>query len=153
MKFHAKSSPPACGPTIYPSAVHDFLRGEAKHLVPYHRGDGQYAALRDGPVGGVDEARLLIEDGEGRVLVLGDGADGWALPRFAAAKDESAGILDVCNVMGSVLIQARQQLGLRLPWLSWLLDFPALPPMAEEESGAVGSTAIACPVPHFSGCA
>ncbi len=128
MKFHAKSSPPACGPTIYPSAVHDFLRREAKHLVPYHRGDGQYAALRDGPVGGIDEARLLIEDSEGRVLLLRDGADGWALPRFAAAEDESASILDVCNVMGSVLAQARAQLGLRLPWLSWLLDLPGAAP-------------------------
>ena len=79
-------------------------------------------------VGGVDEARLLIEDSEGRVLVLSDGAAGWVLPRFAAAEDESAGILDVCNVMGSVLAQARQQLGLRLPWLSWLLDLPGAAP-------------------------
>ena len=128
MKFHAKSSPPACGPTIYPSAVHDFLRSEAKHLVPYHRGDGNYAALRDGPVGGVDEARLLIEDREEHVLLLRDSAGGWALPRFAAAEDESASILDVCNVMGSVLTQAREQLGLRLPWLSWLLDLPGSAP-------------------------
>ena len=128
MKFHAKSSPPACGPTIFPSTVHDFLRSEAKHLVPYHRGDGKYAAVRDGPVGGIDEARLLIEDCEGRVLVLRDGADGWALPRFAAAEDESAGILDVCNVMGSVIAQARQQLGVRLPWMSWLLDIPGAAP-------------------------
>jgi len=128
MKFHARSSPPACGPWIYPSEVHDFLRDEARHLVPFHRGDGKYAALRDGPVGGVDEARTLIEDSEGRVLVLRDGADGWALPRFAAAEDESASILDVCNVMGSVLEQARAQLGLRLPWLSWLLDLPGSAP-------------------------
>ena len=122
MKFHAKSSPPACGPTIYPSEVHDFLDGEVKHLVPYHRGDGKYAAVRGAPVGGVDEARLLIEDSEGRVLLLREGAAGWALPRFAAADDESAGILDVCNVMGSVLAQVRAQLGLGLAWLSWLLD-------------------------------
>ena len=125
MKFHAKSSPPACGPTIYPTEVHNFLRPEAKHLVPYHRGDGKHAALRDTPVGGVDEARLLIEDSEGNVLVLRDGADGWALPKYAAAEDESASILDLCNVMGSVLTQARAQLGLPLPWLSWLLDLPS----------------------------
>ena len=132
MKFHARSSPPACGPTIYPSQVHDFLPPEARHLVPWHRGDGKYAAIRRGPVGGVDEARLLIEDSEGRVLVLGDGADGWGLPRFAAAEDESAGILDVCNVMGSVLEQAGEQLGLRLPWLSWLLDLPGSSPEGGE---------------------
>ena len=122
MKFHAKSSPPACGPTIYPSTVHDFLPNEVKHLVPYHRGDGQYAALRDGPVGGIDEARLLIEDSEEKVLVLGSDNNGWQLPQFAAAEDASAGILDVCNVMGSVITQTRDQLGLHLPWLSWLID-------------------------------
>ena len=122
MKFHAKSSPPACGPTIYPSIAHDALPPSTKHLLPYHRGDGQYAAVRDMPVGGIDEGRLLIEDNEGRVLVLGDGVGGWALPRYAAAEDENAGILDVCNVMGSVLNQARTQLGLPLPWLSWLQD-------------------------------
>ena len=122
MKFHAKSSPPACGPTIYPSAVHDFLPNEVKHLVPYHRGDGQYAALRDGPVGGIDEAQLLIEDGDEKVLVIGNDIDGWQLPKFAASEDATAGILDVCNVMGSVVTQARDKLGLQLPWLSWLVD-------------------------------
>jgi hypothetical protein len=122
MKFHAKSSPPACGPTIYPSAVHNILPDDAKHLVPYHRSDGQYAALRDEPVGGVDEAELLIEDSEEKVLVLGNDADGWRLPKFLAKEDSSAGILDVCNVMGSVLAQTRDQLGLQLPWLSWLAD-------------------------------
>ena len=122
MKFHAKSSPPACGPTIYPSSVHDVLPDDAKHLVPYHRGDGRFAALRDEPVGGVDEARVLIEDSDDKLLVLGNPADGWRLPLFAAAEDASAGILDVCNVMGSVIAQTREQLGLHLPWLSWLAD-------------------------------
>jgi ectoine hydroxylase-related dioxygenase (phytanoyl-CoA dioxygenase family) len=122
MKFHAKSSPPACGPTIYPSAVHDVLPDDVKHLVPYHRGDGRFAALRDEPVGGIDEARVLIEDSDEKVLVLGNDTDGWQLPGFAAAEDETAGILDVCNVMGSVVTQAREQLGLQLPWLSWLVD-------------------------------
>ncbi|MGK0172173.1 MAG: ectoine hydroxylase-related dioxygenase (phytanoyl-CoA dioxygenase family) [Gammaproteobacteria bacterium] len=128
MKFHAKSSPPACGPTIYPSAVHEHLRNDAKHLVPYHRDDGNFAALRDGPVGGVDEARLLIEDSEGRILVLGDGTGHWRLPRFKAAEDESAGILDVGNVMGSVVRQVHAALGLELPWLSWLQDMPGSRP-------------------------
>jgi hypothetical protein len=122
MKFHAKSSPPACGPTIYPSAVHDFLPDDAKHLIPYHRGDGRYAALRDGPVGGIDEARLLIEGCDEKVLVIGNDTDGWRLPKFAAAEDPTAGILDVCNVMGSVVAEAREQLGLHMPWLSWLVD-------------------------------
>lgn len=133
MKFHAKSSPPACGPTIYPSAVHDVLPESVKHLVPYHRGDGQYAALRDGAVGGVDEARLLIEDSAEKILVLGSDAEGWRLPQFAASEDETAGILDVCNVMGSVVAQTRDQLGLQLPWLSWLVDIPGSAPEGSEE--------------------
>ena len=132
MKFHAKSSPPACGPTIYPSTVHDVLPEDAKHLVPYHRGDGRFAALREEPVGGVDEGRLLIEDSDENVLVLGDGAEGWRLPKFAAAEDATAGILDVCNVMGSVLTQARQHLGLRLPWLSWLTDLADAAPDGDD---------------------
>lgn len=133
MKFHAKSSPPACGPTIYPSAVHEYLRDEVKHLVPYHRDDGKYAALRDGPVGGVDEGRVLIEDSEGRVLVLSDDGDVWRLPSFAATEDETAGILDVGNVIGSVVRQAESQLGLRLPWLSWLEDISG--PAPDDEVG------------------
>jgi hypothetical protein len=96
--------------------------------VPYHRNDGQYAALRDEPVGGVDETQLLIEDSDEKVLVLGNDADGWQLPKFAAAEDASAGILDVCNVMGSAVTQMRDQLGLHLPWLSWLADFPSSAP-------------------------
>jgi hypothetical protein len=131
MKFHAKSSPPACGPTIYPSAVHHHLRDEAKHLVPYHRDDGRFAALRDGPVGGVDEAQLLIEDAEGRILVLDDGPGQCRLPKFFAVEDESAGILDVCNVMGSVVRQVHTELGLKLPWLSWLQDTTGTRPDGE----------------------
>ena len=133
MKFHAKSSPPACGPTIYPSAVHEYLADDAKHLVPYHRSDSKYAALREGPVGGVDESRLVIEDTEDRVLLVSDDAEMWRLPGFAAAEDETAGILDVCNVMGSVLAQAESQLGLRLPWLSWLQDLADAAP--EDDTG------------------
>ena len=128
MKFHARSSPPACGPTIFPSQVHDHLRDEARHLVPHHRRDGRYAAVRDGLVGGIDEARILIEDDEQRVLMLRDGADGWTLPRLPAAEEETGSILDACNVMGSVFEQARTRLGLRLSWLSWLLDLPGSAP-------------------------
>ena len=131
MKFHAKSSPPACGPTIYPSSVHDILPAEAKHLVPYHRDDGQFAAVRDEPMGGVDEGMLLIEDGDDKVLVLGNDTKGWQLPAYAASEDKTAGILDVCNVMGSVVGQARDQLGFQLPWLSWLADIPDTAPDEE----------------------
>lgn len=122
MKFHAQSSPPACGPTIYPSAVHEALPDEMKHLIPHHRADGQYAAMRDGPVGGVDEGQVLVEDADGRVLLVRAEDYTWRLPVFEAAEDESAGILDVCNVMGSVLSGVNEQLGLQLPWLSWLQD-------------------------------
>ena len=52
----------------------------------------RFAALRDGPVGGVDEGKLLVEDGEGRVLLLGDDAGSWRLPSFAAAEAASVGL-------------------------------------------------------------
>ena len=122
MKFHAKSSPPACGPTIYPSSVHEFLPEEAKHLVPYHRSDGRFAAIRGISVDCTEEGQVLIEDVDGKVLVLGDDADNWHLPKFQATEDPTAGILDTCNVMGSIIENAHQQLGLTLPWLSWLDD-------------------------------
>ncbi|MEM7363296.1 MAG: phytanoyl-CoA dioxygenase family protein, partial [Pseudomonadota bacterium] len=128
MKFQAQSAPPACGPTIYPSAVHETLSSEYRHLVPHHRDDGRYAAVRSdsedltGPVGGVDEGQLLIEDAEDRLLLLGNETEGWQLPRFDANEDDTAGILDVCNVMGSVKNAARDQLGLLVPWMSWLED-------------------------------
>jgi hypothetical protein len=128
MKFHAQSSPPACGPWIYPSAVHDVLPPESRHLVPFHRGDGRFAATRGVPQGGVDEAQLLIEDSDGNVLLLTNRESGWTLPRFAADEDDTATILDVCNVMGSVLRQVHTDLGLLLPWLSWLLDIPGAAP-------------------------
>ena len=106
MKFHAKSSPPACGPTIYPSAANEYLGQhvpETQHVMPYHRADGNFAQVkRKGPQNfgkfgrnltefsslaqvspesgdhhGVDEARFLIEDPEGKVLLVPRGADCW----------------------------------------------------------------------------
>ena len=122
MKFHAKSSPPACGPTIYPTAVHEHLSESAKHLVPYHRNDGRYAAIEEKPVNCIEEGQVLVEDIEGKFLLLRHGANGLRLPKFDAAEDTTAGILDACNVMGSIMQGAEEQLGLKLPWLSWLAD-------------------------------
>ena len=128
MKFQARSAPPACGPTIYPTALHEILPDSHKHLVPHHRDDGRYAAVRSetedltGPVGGVDRGQLLIENADDRLLLLGNDTDGWRLPKFEASEDETASILDVCNVMGSVKAKALEELGLLLPWMSWLSD-------------------------------
>ncbi len=124
MKFHAQSSPPACGPWIYPSAVAEALPDEYRHLVPHHRADGQCASVRGEPVGGIDEAQLVIEDADGRILLLGDESTGYTLPGCTAAEDSGAGILDTGNVMGSVMAGAKSATGLDLPWLSWLLDVP-----------------------------
>ncbi len=123
MKFYARSSPPACGPVVFPGAAHQLLPDDKKYLISEHRADSRYAAVRDeGPIGGVDEGQILIEDNEEHLLMLGSDSDGWRLPSFQAFEDETAGILDVCNVMGSMQKGALEQLGLTLPWLSWLLD-------------------------------
>lgn len=133
MKFHAKSSPPACGPTIYPTAVYEHLSDKAKHLVPYHRGDGRFASIEREPVDCIEEGQVLIEDQDEKVLVLGNEADGWHLPRFDAKEDATAMILDACNVMGSIFKGAEEELGLKLSWLSWLIDLAG--PAAAENAG------------------
>lgn len=122
MKFHAKSSPPACGPTIYPSSVHDFLPDDAKHLVPYHRGDGRFASIQEKPVNCIEEAQVLIEDKDERILFVRNEKGEWELPRCDAAEDESASILDACNVMGSVIDNLKVYHSINIPWLSWLTD-------------------------------
>ena len=128
MKFQAQSAPPACGPTIYPTALHEVLPDTCKHLVPHHRDDGRYAAVRSetekltGPVGGVDVGQVLIEDADERLLLLGNDTMGWRLPGFEASEDDTASILDVCNVMGSLKAKVHEQMGVLLPWMSWLAD-------------------------------
>ena len=122
MKFHAKSSPPACGPTIYPSSVHDFLSEDTKHVVPYHRGDGRFAAIHEKPVDCIEEAQVLIEDLDDNILLIRNNAGKWQLPKCNAVEDEGASILDACNVMGSVITHFKECYGLTLPWLSWLTD-------------------------------
>ncbi len=90
--------------------------------MPYHRDDGRFAALREEPVGGIDAGELLIEDASDRILVVGDDHTGYQLPRYEAREHPTAGILDVGNVMGSVVAAAEAALGIQLPWLSWLED-------------------------------
>ena len=76
MKFHAKSAARLWA-TIYPTAVHEHLSDEAKHLVPYHRGDGRFASIEEEPVDCIEEGQVLIEDRDEKVLVLGNEVDGW----------------------------------------------------------------------------
>ena len=146
MKFHARSSPPACGPTIFPTAVHAALPPSVRHLVQHHDVSGTgtgFARLDDETGTSVDavlEARLLIEDVAGRFLLLpttavrtGAGAEAgssgvlpehrWELPHCRDCSDDNAtDILDACNVVGSVCRYAKATLGLTIPWLSWLED-------------------------------
>ena len=74
----------------------------------------------------MDEARLLIEDPRGELLLVPRGNPRqWSYPCYKAADDPAASILDVCNVVGDATAAAKQHLGLQLPWLSWLKDIPA----------------------------
>lgn len=117
MKFHAQSSPPACGPTIYPTAAKTFLSRSnlgTQHILPYHRDDGCFAQVSaaSGDHHGVDRVRLLIEDGRtGRVLLVpwstGEVDDSWGFPMCDAADDPNASILDVCNVIGAAVRYAK----------------------------------------------
>ncbi|MEE2933004.1 MAG: phytanoyl-CoA dioxygenase family protein [Pseudomonadota bacterium] len=133
MKFHAKSSPPACGPTIYPSSVHDFLSAGNKHVIPYHRGDGRFAAIQQKPVNCIEEAQILIEDRNAKILLIRNNAGKWQLPKCDAKEDDGASILDACNVMGSVMNHFKDRFGLKLPWLSWLTDIVSKTSNNDEE--------------------
>ena len=101
-KYHAKATPPAVGPWIHPSNARAALRHP--HLMPYTRGDGRVAATTYGdgtspyfperapytkgrvdakmPV--VDDVRVVLEDRNGRILLVRRAAAAAATGRGAA---------------------------------------------------------------------
>ena len=132
MKFRAASSPAATGPLLFSSAVAAGLAHP--RIMPYTRADGTQT---------VDTARLVLEhsSGDGSVWAVREPSDGgwrWRLPSFAiepfeAMRSETTSAWDASNVIGEVQEMAREELGLELPWLSWIADEKAQSGSAAEQ--------------------
>ena len=52
-------------------------------------------------------------------------------------------ILDACNVMGSIFKGVEEELGLKLTWLSWLVDLAGPAAAKTPANGVAGSTVTA----------
>eukprot|EP01051_Picozoa_sp_SAG22_P018772 SAG22_NODE_3262_length_1823_cov_1.777842_1_plen_131_part_10 len=89
MKYNARSSPPACGPTIFPAAAFKHLQAmqqaspggaaPTEHVLRYNRADGHFAQVSavSGDHHGVDQGLLLIEAAsDGSVLLVPAGGGG-----------------------------------------------------------------------------
>ena len=89
--------------------------------MPHHRQDGTQT---------VDEGCLVLEQSGGteKVWALPDaGTGGWQLPRWqiaptAAMRSTTTSAWDASNVIGDLQEFVQRDLGLQLPWMSWIAD-------------------------------
>lgn len=111
-KYCAVNAPPAAGYYPYNQEAHDALSDEGKRLIPVHF---------DKPI---SATQLLIEDtteDESRFFVM-KGSDGeWGLPGGEGEEEESAG-WDVGSRIASVQTHVQAQLGIDVPWVSYIED-------------------------------
>jgi len=112
-KYCGISSPPAAGYYPYNRAAYEALSDQGKHLIP---------GPSDKPI---LTTRLLIEDaanGESRYLVQeAEGGTGLQLPGGVGWEEENAG-WDVGARIGSLQSLAQEELGVEVPWMSYIDD-------------------------------
>ena len=115
-KYCAVNAPPAAGYYSYNRAAFDSLSDAGKRLLP---------VCFDKPI---TTARLLIEcpaGGESKFLLLHDKENSrWELPGGAGWEDESVS-WDVGARIGSLQALTKTQLGLDIPWMSYIADVEA----------------------------
>lgn len=113
-KYCAADAPPAAGYYPYNRAAHDALSDAGKRLLP---------VCFDQPL---STTRLLIEcpsGGESRYLLWrGDDAEQWELPGGEGWEEERVG-WDVGSRIGSLQALVDAQLGLDVPWMSYIEDW------------------------------
>jgi ectoine hydroxylase-related dioxygenase (phytanoyl-CoA dioxygenase family) len=113
-KFCAANAPPAAGHYPYNSAALNALSDAGKRLIP---------VCFDKPIA---TTRLLIErpDGDGsRYLLLRDEEQGgWGLPGGEGWEEEGTGGWDVGARIASLQALTKEQLGLDIPWMSYIED-------------------------------
>lgn len=109
-KYCGVSAPPAAGYYPYTNRAADAME-EMGRLIPNPD---------DRPI---ETTRLLIEhrvNGEPRFLAVRDG-DRWMLPGGAGWEEEDVG-WDVGARVGAVQSLTRDQIGVEVPWASWITD-------------------------------
>ena len=112
-KYCAIDAPPATGYYPYNQSALNALSDAGKRLIP---------VCFDKPI---TTTRLLIEsptNGESKYLVLHDDEnDSWALPGGEGGEEERVG-WDVGSRIGSLQELTKTQLGLDIPWVSYIED-------------------------------
>ncbi|MXZ00454.1 phytanoyl-CoA dioxygenase family protein [Candidatus Poribacteria bacterium] len=116
-KYCAVNAPPAAGYYPYNPAALDALSDDSKHLIP---------VCFDKPI---TTTRLLIEDTsiqESKFLLHRDvETAGWALPGGEGWEEEKLVGWDVGARIGSLQEITKTQLGLDVPWMSYIKDVEA----------------------------
>ena len=107
-KYRALNAPAASGPELYSEEAHRKIAYNGRSLLP-HYGEG------------VRGSRLLLEQND-RFLLLDRGL-GWGLPGGTAGNDEDGA--PPSNCIGVLQEQCGSQLGIEVPWMSYIGDFAA----------------------------
>ena len=112
-KYCAVNAPPAAGPYPYNNAAYESLSEAGKRLLPVHF---------DEPIA---STRLLIESTAGPeskyMVVDADRDHGWELPGGSGWEEQGVG-WDVGARIGSLQSLVHAQLGVNIPWASYIED-------------------------------
>ena len=110
-KYMAADAPPGCGPYLYSDSNFRIFKDRGSNLLANHS-DGLIASTR----------LILERDGKVLFLELDDGL--WSLPGGAAQTEKKVPGSDDDNVIEQLYACLREQLGIELPWVSYVGDFP-----------------------------
>ena len=109
-KYMAADSPPGCGPYLFSDSNAAIFKERGRDLLRYHS-DGMIASTR-----------LLLECAD-RILFLQTEDGLWSLPGGAAQRERKVPGTDDDNVIEFLLVHLKEQLGIELPWVSYVGDF------------------------------
>jgi len=112
-KYAAVSAPPATGYFQHSTAVKEAFSQTGQRLV---------ALASDRPL---ETTRLLLTRrmGDEPQVLLQQQAGGWGLPGGPGWEEDAIPGWDVGSRIGSLTSQVREQIGLELPWVSYVGDF------------------------------
>ena len=110
-KYMAYDAPPGCGPYLFPESTYEIFKKRGSDLIAYHS-DCRLAT-----------SRLLLEQ-RNRILFLRQSGEQWTLPGGPAQIGRRAEGSNGDNVIQQLSIQIKRQLGIDLPWASYVGDYP-----------------------------